>query len=139
MRFFRKKCLAVALCCAVCLTSANPQVVNAKSKVKRSKKYVTMKEGKTVKVTFKGVKGKVKWFVEGGRAVKVVSGKSKTVKIKAVRVGRSVVRGKYKKNSYRIFINVKKGKRVVNKNPANTPVPSVTDTPVVSEPQTTAP
>ena len=84
-----------------------PLDVQAASKVKLSSSNKTVQVGKTVKISVKNNKKKVKWSVSNGK-IKIVKKTNKYVKVKAVKAGTAVLRAKIGKRTYKCNFTVKK-------------------------------
>ena len=84
-----------------------PLDVQAASKVKLSSSNKTVQVGKTVKISVKNNKKKVKWSVSNGK-IKIVKKTNKYVKVKAVKEGTAVLRAKIGKRTYKCNFTVKK-------------------------------
>lgn len=114
-----KKALTLLLIFTLAL-SLFPQSAQAakKKKVKLSKKTVTVKIGKTVKLKLKNNKKKVKWTVISGKKNVTLSKKKKTgVTIKGKKPGTAKVQAKIGKKKYVCKVKVKKapsGKKATN-------------------------
>lgn len=132
-----KKALTLLLIFTLAL-SLFPQSAQAakKKKVKLSKKTVTVKIGKTVKLKLKNNKKKVKWTVISGKKNVTLSKKKKTgVTIKGKRAGTAKVQAKVGKKKYVCKVTVKKkksAKKTVKKVQTiqTTPTPKPTKAPV---------
>lgn len=97
----------------VITTNFMPISVEAKKKQpKLSDKKIVMTVGKTKQIKIKNVSKKVNWkVIKGSRCIKITkkTGKYKnTIKVKAKKSGKAVIRVKYGKKRYKIKINVVK-------------------------------
>ena len=91
---------------AMALVLLLPINVNAAPKVKLSSTKKTIEVGKTVKISLKNNKKKVKWSVSNGK-IKIVKKTNKYAKIKAVKRGTATLKAKVGKKTYKCKITVK--------------------------------
>lgn len=100
---------------AMALVLLLPINVNAAPKVKLSSTKKTIEVGKTVKISLKNNKKKVKWSVSNGK-IKIVKKTNKYAKIKAIKKGTATLKAKVGKKTYKCKITVKKSNKKQEEN-----------------------
>lgn len=131
-----RKVLALVMAFAVFCSVGNAFDSEAASKPKLSKKTITLKKGKSVKVNVKGKKiTKTTWSIKNKKIAKLTKKTKKSAKIKGLKVGTTYVIAKVKagKKTYTL-----RSKVTVKKNTV-TPKVTVTPVPVTPEPTASAP
>lgn len=102
-KFMKKITILIAFLVLLLL----PIDANAASKVKLSATKKTVTVGKTIKISLKNNKKKVKWSVSNSK-IKIVKKTNEYVKIKAVKKGTATLKAKVGKKTYKCKITVKK-------------------------------
>ena len=93
------KLTLIVLACAVLFS------VNANA-AKLSKKSLTIEKGKTYTLKIKGAKKKAVWKTKNKKVAKLASKKKSSVKIKAVKAGKTTVTAKVGKKTYQCRVTV---------------------------------
>lgn len=122
--------LSFALCVPVGIFTKN---ADAASKVKFTKSKVSVKVGKTVKLSLKGKKiKKTKYSVKNKKLVKLSAKKATSVKVKGLKKGSTVITAKGKSNNktFKAVIKVTVTKKQTTTKQQATAKPSATATPV---------
>lgn len=135
-----KRTLSLVMAGAMILGIATPDA-DAATKVRLSKKKVTIETGKKAVLKVKNAKKKAKWSVKSGKKVISLSKKKKaSVTITGKTAGKAVVLAKIGNKKLTCKVTVKKAEKTVPTASATTiPTISASETPVVSAPASTIP
>lgn len=129
MKKTRKKVCALVMAAAMVVGSLTlPGQADAKTKVKLSKKKLTLTVGQKKKLKVKGTKKKVKW----SSTKKKVATVSKKGVINAKKKGTAKIVAKIGKKKYVCKVTVKAKKAVIRNTPKAVSTPKATKTPVTS-------
>lgn len=116
------KAIIIVLSFVCLLGMVNPLQIEAK-KPKLNKTSIVLRKGKSMILKVSGASKRIKkytWKVKG-KAVKIISKRKNTVKIKAVKAGKSVIRIKINGKTLKCIVKVKSSKKTEAKVPPVVP------------------